>query len=291
MKRINNLRFLGIFAFFAFAAISFTACKGDDDGFKTTSSGLKYKFHVRTEDSLQVKAYDLVNVYLTYRTADTILFESGRRPISFQIISKIPGDLPEGIMMMRKGDSATFAISPDKFFISMMKYRKIPEVVENVEEMYFDIKVAGIYPEPPALKAERMEANERKQNEAALIKNYVKENNITVEPSESGLYYVEIKPGKGKKAEAGKKVKVHYKGYLFDGTVFDSSYERNRPVQFTAGAGERIPAWDEGILMMSEGGKALFIVPSSLGYGDEVRNNVKPYTPLVFEIELIEVLN
>lgn len=289
MKRLLNTRLVMI-ALAALLISSFTACK-NGDGFKETSTGLRYKFHFQNKDSVQVLAYDIVNVLMSYRTKDSILFQSGMNPIAFQVEPKEDGDLPEGIMMMRLGDSATFVLSPEKFFISMMKYRELPEVVKDQKEIYFDIKVLKITPEPPVMKVDRVDAVERKTTEGDLIKKYVLENNITVEPTSSGLYFVELTQGTGKKAEAGKKVKVHYKGSLLNGSIFDSSYDRGRPVEFILGRGERLPAWDEGVLLMAEGGKALLVVPSALGYGAEYRNNIKPYTPLIFEVELIEVAN
>ncbi|MBE0639459.1 MAG: FKBP-type peptidyl-prolyl cis-trans isomerase [Bacteroidales bacterium] len=285
-----NTRFVFFVVVVTFIFTIFSGCKRGD-GFKESSSGLKYKFHLQNKDSVQVVAFDIVNVLMNYRTKDTMLFQSGMNPISFQVNPKENGDLPEGIMMMRIGDSATFVMSPEKFFISMMNYRELPAIVKDQKEIYFDIKLLKIYPEPPVMKAERMDAVNRKSVEGELIEKYVMEKNITAKPTASGLYFVEIIQGSGKKAEAGKRVKVHFKGSLFDGKVFDSSYERNRPVVFTLGQGEMIPAWDEAIAMMAEGGKALLIVPSALGYGAEQRNNIKPFTPLVFEVELIEVVN
>lgn len=83
---------------------------------------------------------------------------------------------------------------------------------------------------------------------------------------------------------------MHYKGTLLDGTPFDSSYDRGEPIEFVLGQGMVIPGWEEGIAMMNEGGKAKLIIPSKLAYGPNQRGNViKPYSTLVFEVELIEV--
>ena len=288
-----NKRFIWIISAFITLTLVTGACKRTTkDGFKTTSSGLKYKFHVQGEkDTLQVNQYDIVYVRMDYRAADTLFFTSGITPISFQVNPTEPGDLQEGLLMMKVGDSATFAMPPEKFFINMMKYKELPEIYKKYPEIYFDIKVVAYIPEPPAMKEERGEAEVRKTTESDIIKQYVKDNNITVTPTASGLYYVELKKGQGKPAEAGKKLTVHYKGLLFNEKVFDSSYDRGRPVNFVLGRGERLPAWDEGFALMAEGGKARFIVPSALGYGAEQRSGVKPFTPIIFEVELLEVAN
>lgn len=288
-----NKRFIWIIGAFLMLAMLAGACKRTTkDGFNTTASGLKYKFHVQGEkDTLRVNQYDIVYVRMDYRAADTLFFSSGITPISFQVNPVAPGDLQEGLMMMKVGDSATFAMAPEKFFINMMKYKELPEIYKKYPEIFFDIKVVAYIPEPPAMKQERADTEVRKTTESDVIKQYVQQNNITVAPKASGLYYIELVKGQGKQAEAGKKLTVHYKGMLLDGTLFDSSYDRGRPVNFVLGQGERIPAWDEGFAMMAEGGTARFIVPSVLGYGAEQRGGVKPYTPIIFEVELIKVDN
>ena len=83
----------------------------------------------------------------------------------------------------------------------------------------------------------------------------------------SGLLYKFEKENNSEKPVSGNKVKVHYKGMLLDGTVFDSSYKRNQPIEFTLGIGQVIKGWDEGISLLGLGDKATFIIPSELAYG------------------------
>jgi len=106
----------------------------------------------------------------------------------------------------------------------------------------------------------------------------------------SGLYYKITDNGTGKKAVKGKKVKVHYRGKLTDGSVFDSSFERNQPIEFPVGIGHVIAGWDEGILLLSEGDKATFVIPSQLGYGESGAGGViPPNATLIFDVELVKV--
>lgn len=106
----------------------------------------------------------------------------------------------------------------------------------------------------------------------------------------SGLQYIENVAGTGRAAEAGAKVAVHYTGMLDDGTVFDSSVERGEPIEFVLGVGNVIPGWDEGIALMSTGGKARLIIPSELAYGDRGAGNViPPGATLTFDVELVDV--
>lgn len=108
--------------------------------------------------------------------------------------------------------------------------------------------------------------------------------------TESGLRYQIIQEGNGAKAEKGKNVSVHYKGQLTDGTVFDSSYKRNEPIDFPLGVGQVISGWDEGIQLLKVGDKARFVIPSHLGYGSRGAGGViPPDATLIFDVELMNV--
>jgi len=104
----------------------------------------------------------------------------------------------------------------------------------------------------------------------------------------SGLSYVDLVVGNGPQPTSGKPVKVHYTGWLENGTKFDSSVDRGEPFVFTVGAGEVIPGWDEGVMTMKVGGKRRLIVPSQLGYGAAGAGGViPPNATLIFEVELL----
>jgi len=120
------------------------------------------------------------------------------------------------------------------------------------------------------------------------IINYIMDQGIEVEATASGLYYQLIEPGSGTLAKWGDWVTVHYKGYTLDGQVFDSSYKKGKPIEFYIG--NMIPGWNEGLELMRSGGKALFVVPSALGYGEKGFGKViAPNTVLVFEVDLLKV--
>lgn len=110
------------------------------------------------------------------------------------------------------------------------------------------------------------------------------------EETNSGLRYQIIQKGNGTKAEKGQTVSVHYKGQLADGTVFDSSYKRNQPLDFQVGVGQVIAGWDEGICLLNVGDKARLVIPSDLGYGSRGAGGViPPDATLVFDVELMDV--
>ncbi len=132
---------------------------------------------------------------------------------------------------------------------------------------------------------EKKKAEKAKQTAEALKK--LSEGATT---TASGLAYFMIKEGDGIRAEAGKTVSVHYTGKLTDGTKFDSSYDRNQPIDFPLGQGRVIPGWDEGIALLKVGGKATFIIPPHLAYGERGAGGViPPNAVLIFEVELMDV--
>ena len=106
----------------------------------------------------------------------------------------------------------------------------------------------------------------------------------------SGLRYQIIQEGTGQQPVAGQTVSVHYKGQLLDGTVFDSSYKRQKPLDFVLGQGQVIPGWDEGVSLLKVGDKARFVIPSDLAYGSRGAGGViPPNAALIFDVELVTV--
>ena len=106
--------------------------------------------------------------------------------------------------------------------------------------------------------------------------------------TESGLQYIETEAGTGAQAKAGDFVAVHYTGMLSDGTKFDSSFDRDEPIEFVLGTGAVIAGWDEGIGHMKEGGKATLVIPPDLAYGSRsIGNLIPPDATLIFEVELV----
>ncbi|MBR4936421.1 MAG: FKBP-type peptidyl-prolyl cis-trans isomerase [Bacteroidaceae bacterium] len=126
----------------------------------------------------------------------------------------------------------------------------------------------------------------REAGEAFLADNATKEG-VVVLPS--GLQYLVLEEGNGKKPAATDQVKCHYEGRLIDGTVFDSSYRRGEPATFPLNG--VIAGWTEGLQLMGEGAKHRLFIPYNMAYGTRGAGaSIPPYAALVFDVELIEVL-
>lgn len=143
---------------------------------------------------------------------------------------------------------------------------------------------------------EKMESNMKARDEKRygsnrdagkqfLAENARKDSVITLP---SGLQYKVLVKGNGKVPQMTDKVKVHYEGRLLDGTVFDSSYKRGEPSELTPK--QVIKGWTEALTMMPEGSKWQLYIPYDLAYGDREAGQIKPYSMLIFDVELIEIV-
>ncbi|WP_435414798.1 FKBP-type peptidyl-prolyl cis-trans isomerase [Polaribacter aestuariivivens] len=139
-----------------------------------------------------------------------------------------------------------------------------------------------------AKEAEAKFGDNKKAGEDFLVENKSKEGVIT---TDSGLQYIILKEGTGDQpASPSTRVKVHYHGTNLEGEVFDSSVDRGTPAEF--GLNEVIIGWTEGLQLMKEGAKYKFFIPQEMAYGAQQRGDkIKPFSTLVFEVELLEVLD
>lgn len=133
------------------------------------------------------------------------------------------------------------------------------------------------------LEARAGEVN-KKAGEEFLAKN-AKEEGVKVTPS--GLQYLVVKEGDGKRPTADDVVTVHYEGKLIDGTVFDSSLQRGEPATFALK--QVIAGWTEGLQLMSEGSAYRFFIPSNLAYGAHGTGPIQPHSTLIFDVQLLKV--
>jgi FKBP-type peptidyl-prolyl cis-trans isomerase FkpA len=118
----------------------------------------------------------------------------------------------------------------------------------------------------------------------------IREIDMSIVTTDSGLKYEDVTVGEGAEAVAGKSVSVHYTGWLTDGQKFDSSKDRNDPFAFVLGGGMVIKGWDEGVQGMKVGGIRKLTIPPQLGYGVRGAGGViPPNATLVFEVELLGV--
>ncbi len=292
MKKFLFIAFAGILAGFFM-----TSCNQSSrhPGFKKTSTGLYYKFYHKSGDTTQPKIAEYAMVEMVYGTPDSVLFDSrnlpaSQRPMKIPMIRSIyKGDIYEGIEMMHVGDSAVFQSNADSVFKKLFRMRKLPPFVDTTKDVYFAIKLVGVKTTQQMQAEENARMVKLQNAESKDREAYLKKNNITVKPTQDGLYFIPEKSGKGPHPKIGDRVSVHYTGYLLNGKKFDSSRDRGKPFEFTLGKHQVIPGWDEGIAMLRKGGTAKLIVPSSLGYGTRNMGPIPPFSTLVFDVELVNI--
>lgn len=298
--------------------IAIAALTGACQQFKTGDGGLQYKI-VKDAGQPKVQNGDALSVSFTVTTdRDSLLYSSYKVGLP-QIVNITPDTLPgryrgdqQSIFgLMGEGDSAVFKLDLDTMAAKTMQPK--PEFADKY--LIFKVKANKHFKKgdltDSALYAELntyfdAEVKKLKDSEQQKIDAYIKNNKLEPKKTASGLQYIITEEGTGEKPAAGDTVKVNYTGALAaSGDVFDTSikevaekskiYNAMRPYEpakFAIGVGQVIPGWDEGLLLLPKGSKAKLIIPSQLGYGErgDMRGVIPPYAPLVFDIELVDIL-
>lgn len=287
---------LSLITTISLSVLVLASCGGDSKfpGFEKSETGLYYKITSTNDDAKLIVVDDIITLDMDYGTDDSLLFNSDDLEFPTQLKvgqAAYGGDVMEGFTMLKVGDEAVFKTSADSFFTKIANMA-LPAFVDSGSYLTFNVKVISSQ-SLEELKAEReAEAEVNRAAEVELMTQYLQENNISVEPTESGLYFIETAPGTGGPVERGAMVTVHYIGRLLTGEKFDASYDHNppEPIEFALGTGRVIPGWDEGIGYMSIGSKATLVIPSSLAYGDRPPPGgiIKAFSPLVFDVELVD---
>jgi peptidyl-prolyl cis-trans isomerase A (cyclophilin A) len=196
--------------------------------------------------------------------------------------------------MLSKDESATFIIQADSFFTATLR-TNLPRFIAPGSPMKVDVEMIEIQKEDEYVKEKEAFLSwieDFGDYEKVILQQFIREEKLDVSPLPSGIYYLNLKPGTGKKVELGDTITLNYEGRFLNGKFFDSTIKRMQPFQFVYGTEwQVIKGLEEAIGMMCEGEKALFILPSELGFGNRGSSNsfIPPFTSLIFEVELLKV--
>ncbi len=260
--------------------------------FQKTSSGLEYKIY-RHGGTVKPRPGDIIKTILVYTNhKDSVIFDSriSRPENIFELLEPtFKGGLEEGMTLMAIGDSAVFRVNADSVYSKTFKVSR-PNFVKKGSKMNFRIKLLAVKTKESidTRSSEEIEHDNelRKTEEPKRIEEFVKLNNITVSPSETGLYYIVRTAGTEPNITPTSKVKITYTCTTLEGQNIDT---QTNPIEIDMAAHKITKGMEEGLLLMKKGTKATLILPSKLAFGKRHISSVQPYTTLIYDLEVLEV--
>lgn len=300
MKR--NLIVLG------FAVLAFTSCKQ----FKKGEGDMQYIIH-EDKDGPTIKEGDFIALHAIQKTEeDSVLqnsYDYDRPMFVAEQKSVFKGDIYTALGMLSEGDSATFKINID----SLQQKMNMPKPPSTKGKyMVFTFKIDKVIPKGKLNDAQfqqkidqylKAEVQKAKNEEAGKISHYISSKGLKPTVTPSGLNYVIEKQGNGQKPVTGDTVKVNYTASFLTGKVFDTSLPEvakksgsfnpmrpYEPMKVAVGSHSTIPGFDEGLALFPKGTKAKMIIPSKLGWGEQGAQMIPPYMPVVFDVEVIDII-
>lgn len=283
-------------------SLFFFSCKHNNEkypGFTKTSSGLYYKLQAFGDSKQKPSKEEYLKLSITYKTGNDSVFYSTKdqNPTGVVVLSAVDltskGLLGAGILNMNGDDSVTFIIDANNLFDNFF-HAPLPLFLNKNSMVKADVKLNSI------LNKNEYEAELKKYEETVAawdveeqrrIQQYIKTNNLNALQQPDGMYYIPVLEGTGLPADSGRTVMINYSGYFLDSRKFDSSGDKV-PFEFTIGDEYQV-IWglQQGIKLMKAGGKAKFIIPSYLAFGElgSSTGMVPPNTTVVYEVELINV--
>lgn len=263
-------------------------------GYKKGPHGIYYQLHtIGDEDSIKAKPGDYITARLSYLTIDDSVFFNGTR--KFQVLDPAyEGAIDECFIMLSQDESATFIISADNFF-GITLQSALPRFIKPADKFKVRVEMIEIQQEADYIlekEAFLSWIEDFRNYEKVILKQFLDEEKLDVNPLPTGIYYLNLKKGTGKMIEPGDTVLVNYEGRFLNGKFFDSTVRRNKPFQFVYGTEwQVIEGMEKAIGIMREGEKALFILPSDLAFGNRgsTNNLIPPFTSLIFEVEILKV--
>jgi len=280
------------------AGLCILASSCDSQNFKKTKGGMPYKLYA-SKSGAKVEPGKFVKVHIEQKVKDSVVFSSFKSlPVYFPIqAASQPYDISEVFNTLKEGDSVYAEQLMDTFI------KKNPMILQqtkfrNGDKITTKVKVLKVF--NTAEESRKDEENERMayvKREEVDVKNYLSKNNITnAQRTGSGTYVQVLSPGSAPQVVPGKYVTVMYKGQTFGGKVFDSNmdatFNHTEPMGFTVGVGQMIRGFDEGVQLLSKGGKAKLFIPSMLAYGPQPPSpEIKPFEHLIFDVEVVDVLD
>ena len=272
--------------------------------FTKLKGGLEYKI-IKGNDNKEVKYGNTIQFRVQQYYNDSLMatpYDSVAQIMEVDSM-KLPPEYVEIFLKAKKGDSIVTRISTD----TIAKYNQLPPFAKEHQFFGYRFKIVDVITDPKqaeALKNTTMQSMRRvdslsiekqKGIDDKTITDYLAKNNIQAVKTPQGTYVEVQVPGTGEAIDSGKAVSVLYKGMLLDGKIFDQSYDSagapTKPFTFVVAQQGAIEGWSDGMVYFKKGGKGRLFIPSARAYGSRgAGGDIKPNTPIMFEITIADVL-
>ena len=277
---------LSILALIFFSLFLFS-CNNEE--YKRTENGALMKFYEINKNNEKPEIGDLVVVDVTQKVADSVLFSSEMFGEPFEILVEEPsfvGDIMSGLLSMHLNDHASLIFPIDSMFLSIGE--SVPEYIESGAITEMDIVLRKILKKDVLENQIREEIALRKSMENSMLSPYFQDGKYTI--TEDSLIIVDINEGDGEFAKLGNIMKVYFTFQTLEGdTILD--FTSGKPYELVFGDMALGQGFYEGLSLVSDGGEAEFIIPSSLAWGSEgFQDVILPYTPFKFDLKVIDIM-
>lgn len=273
--------------------------------YKKMESGLEYKI-ISGKGDKPITNGNFLKMTVTQYYNDSLMsspFDTIPQVIQMDSM-RIPAEYVRIFLQAKVGDSITTRISTD----TIAKHNPLPAFAKEHQFFGTSFKILDVFTDQATAEKANSEIRERmmradsismesqKAIDEVTIKDYLTKNNINAVRTPQGTYVEITNEGTGAKVEPGKAVSVLYKGMLLDGKIFDQSYDSTgkpkEPFTFVVGAPGAIEGWSDGMVYFKEGGAGRLYIPSSRAYGSRgAGEDIKPNTPIMFEVNITKVQN
>jgi FKBP-type peptidyl-prolyl cis-trans isomerase len=285
-------------------SIAILAVGCTDQKFKKTKTGLEYKVvggsggnNIKYGNTIQFKAYSYYNDSLMSTPYDSVA----------QLIevdsTKLPPEYVAIFTTAKKGDSIITRMATD----TIMKFNQLPPFAKKGSFLGYRFKIIDVITDSAKVvslrnesfksmrKIDSLSVLKQKQIDDKILSDYIAKNNIKATKTPKGTYVEVQNPGEGAAIDSGKGITVDYKGMTLEGKVFDQSYDSAgksvKPYTFIIDQRGAIQGWSDGLVYFKKGGKGRLFIPSYLAYGSRGAGaDIKPNTPLMFEVSIVDVL-
>ncbi len=264
---------------------------GREGKIKKHPSGFKYIEHRRTKFGLSPRVGDVMFLNLRITAPnDSVLEEATNLIMRLQKPPAYSGNIEEALMFMHRGDSMTFFINAQNFYLHS-RQTPSPIFFSDKDELRFDIGMVDVMPFKKFEEMRKTRIHAGFLEERVFLDKFLEKMPARRIEVDSMLFYIPDGVGSGKKITQGDIVSIHYLAYFVDGKLFSNTYKSGSPFTFTVGDTAVIEGLNRALIGVTEGSRGRVIIPSYLAYGEKgVKDLIPPYSTLIFDVEVLSVI-